>query len=124
MRAIEARIGQQLLNQRFKLANVAVKRLRLCFRQVLAHFQTIAQAHQRRAQLVRDPVDQLFLAGDKGIDVIGHLVKGHPQTFKAGTAVEVNTLCKMPLAKTLRGGFEFQHVLPVRAHPDKNRKRE
>ena len=36
----------------------------------------------------------------------------------------MNAFGKVPLAKTLRGGFQFQHVLPVRAHPDKNRKRE
>ncbi|MNR06348.1 hypothetical protein D3C85_1224170 [compost metagenome] len=58
LRAIESGVGQQLFDQRFKLAHITIKRLQFCFRQVFAHLQAIAQAHQRRAQFVCDAVDQ------------------------------------------------------------------
>ncbi|MNB96805.1 hypothetical protein D3C75_440190 [compost metagenome] len=68
-----------------------------------------------------DAVDQLFLTGNQGVDIIGHLVKGHAETLKAGGAVKMNPLCQMPVTKALGGGLETENVLPVGAHPDKHR---
>ncbi|SAW52540.1 Uncharacterised protein [Klebsiella pneumoniae] len=69
-----------------------------------------------------DAVNQLLFAGNKRINVIGHLVKGHPEPLEAGHTVEVNALAEVTFAKALGGRLNAQHVLPVRAHPDKHRK--
>ena len=89
LRPIEAGIGQQLFNQRFKLANIPIERLRFRPGEVLAHLQAITQAYQRSAQFMRNAVDQLLLAGNQGVDVIGHLVEGNTEPVKTGTAVEM-----------------------------------
>ena len=38
---------------------------------------------------MRNAVDKLLLAGNQGVDVIGHLVKGNTETVKTGTTVEM-----------------------------------
>ncbi|GAS79758.1 hypothetical protein NGUA41_04667 [Salmonella enterica] len=71
-----------------------------------------------------DTVNQLFFTGDQGINVIRHLVERDTQTFETGAIIEVQAFSQVTLAKALRGGFEPEHFLPVRAHPDKHRKGE
>ena len=38
---------------------------------------------------MRNTIDQLLLAGNQGVDVIGHLVEGNTEPVKTGTAVEM-----------------------------------
>lgn len=120
LRAVEAGVGQELFNQRLQLTDIAVQRLRFRLAEILAHLQTVAQAYQRCPEFMGDAVNQLLFAGNKRINVIGHLVKGHPEPLEAGHTVEVNALAEVTFAKALGGRLNAQHVLPVRAHPDKH----
>jgi hypothetical protein len=82
LRAVEAGVGQQLFNQRLQLADIAVQRLRFRLGEVLAHLQTIAQAHQRRPQLMGDAVDQLLFAGDRALMLSAIWLKATPSRSK------------------------------------------
>ena len=121
LRTVKACVGEQLLNESFELPDIAVQRATFAIAQVIAHLQAITQPDQRRTQLVGHAINQHFLTGDQGVDVIRHLVKSDPQSFKAGGAVKMNALFQMTFAKALGGGFQPQHLLPVGAHPDKHR---
>ena len=69
-----------------------------------------------------DTVNKLFFTGYQGVDIIRHLVKGHAESLEARHAIEMDALAKMAFAEALCGGFDSQHILPVRTHPDKHRK--
>ena len=66
-------------------------------------------------------IDELFFTGDQRIDIVGHLIKRYAQALKAGTTVKMKAFTQMSFTKTLCGGFESEHFLPVRAHPDQYR---
>ncbi|MNZ49772.1 hypothetical protein D3C78_675480 [compost metagenome] len=71
-----------------------------------------------------DTVYQLFLAGDQRIDVIRHLVKGHPKPVQTGGRIEMGTFIQVPGTQALCRIFQLQQILPVRAHPQKHRQRQ
>ncbi len=124
LRPVQPRVSQQLFDQCFQLADIAVQRLRFCGTQVIAHLQPVTQAHQRRAKLVGYPVNQLLFTGDQRVNIVGHLVKRHAEPRKARRFIKMNALIQMPFAEPLRRGLKAQHLLPVRAYPDKHRQRQ
>ena len=92
------------------------------FREIFTHLQSVAQANQRGAQFMGNPVDQLFFTGNQRIDIVRHLIKSNAQPFKTGAAVKMQSFTEMTFTEPLGGGFQSQHFLPVWTHPDKHRK--
>ena len=123
-RTVEPRIGQQLLNQTLQLADIAIDGGRFARGEIIAHLQPVAQAHQRRAQLVGDAVDQLLFARYQRIDIFRHLVKGDPQAEQAGGVVEMGAHIQLAATEALRRNLQALHLFPVRPHPDKHRQRQ
>ncbi len=124
LRAVQPRVSQQLLDQRFQLADIAVQRLGFCGTQVIAHLQPVTQAHQRRSKLVGDAVNQLLFTGNQGVNVICHLVKRHAEARETRRLIKMDALIEMAFAQALRCGLQPQHLLPVWTYPDKHRQRQ